>query len=78
MEMIIRRLLSKIIRRSRGSMDRVSDYGSEGWGFKSLRGCSFYIFNINNECDIYIVYYFYIIYISLTSEVLIITNFSKV
>ena len=27
---------------SRGSMDRVSDYGSEGWGFKSLRGRVFY------------------------------------
>ena len=23
-------------------MDRVSDYGSEGWGFKSLRGRVFY------------------------------------
>ena len=23
---------------SRGSMDRASDYGSEGWGFESLRG----------------------------------------
>ena len=36
-------ILSKILQRSRGSMDRVSDYGSEGWGFKSLRGCSFLI-----------------------------------
>ena len=36
---------------SRGSMDRVSDYGSEGWGFKSLRGRVFY--KIKDECPIY-------------------------
>ncbi len=24
--------------RPRGSMDRASDFGSEGWGFESLRG----------------------------------------
>ena len=39
-----RRCFKSEFLRARGSMDRATDYGSVGWGFKSLRARQFFSF----------------------------------